>query len=140
MSRVTRIYTPLDARRLERLAEAKLLSGAEIRAYAVTDAYRSAMPPSDDEETLEYTVLQEAAAFAAASGWRVIGAADLESAQVAAHGGDEPARVDVESDVTLRRFASLHVLDPAGERDPDADFELSWYDITELADVRRLLG
>ncbi|TWP35115.1 DUF6912 family protein [Leekyejoonella antrihumi] len=136
MSRITRIYVPLSAASLKDLAESKSLSAKMIRAYSVTDALRSTEPSSEDEESLEYAVLQEAASFAAASGWRVVGAADLDDAHVTTLADDDDrARVAIDGDVPLRRFASLHVLDPTGDRDPDADFELSWYDITELEDV-----
>ncbi len=136
MSRFVRVYVPLDLGGLDALAGGAL-EGAS--AYAVTEAFRRVMPSPQDREELEYAALQDAAAMAAARGLRVVGAADVASESIQEAGDpDDPGRVFVDGPIGRRRFASLHVLDPAGERDPDADLELSWYDITELGQVRRL--
>ena len=139
MSSFVRIYVPMSADHLRSLTEDASLSSQGLQVFAVTEAFRAVMPASEDQEGLEYAVLQDAATYAAAQGRRVVGAADVAESQVTERGQpDDPAGVLVEGDIPRRRFASLHVLDEAGERDPDADLELSWYDITELDQVRDL--
>lgn len=138
MSGFVRVYLPLDDERMGDLAAGSLDGDAET-AYAITDAFRAVMPASEDQEGLEFAVLQDAAAAAAVRGLRVVGVADVRSEALQPAGdSDDPARVTVRGPIERRRFASLHVLDPAGERDPDSDLELSWYDITELDQVRGL--
>ncbi len=140
MSRIVRVYVPMDGPHLRHLATTSVLPMDDQVAYAVTDTFRSTMPSSEDQEGLEYAVLQDAATAAAARGWRVVAAADVDDASASdADGTDEPALTVVRGEIPRRHFASLHVLDPAGERDPDSDLELSWYDITELDEVVRLL-
>lgn len=140
MSRIVRVYVPMAGSHVDRLATTSALPAEDLAVYAVTDAFRKTMPSSEDQEGLEYAVLQDAATAAAARGWRVVAAADVdELAMSETDGVDDPALVAVRGEIPRKRFASLHVLDPAGDRDPDSDLELSWYDITELDEVGRLL-
>ncbi|WP_265447666.1 DUF6912 family protein [Flexivirga meconopsidis] len=134
-----RVYLPLDGPSLAHLDESKLLEGKGIHGYAVTRELRAAAP-NEDAEGLEYLAMQDAATIAAGHDLRVVAAVDLDPEQVGegAH-GEVDTEVSLLGDVPLRWVASLHVLDPPGERDVDADLELSWYDVTELRDVRRLL-
>ncbi|NNG40245.1 hypothetical protein HJ588_13310 [Flexivirga sp. ID2601S] len=134
-----RVYLPLDDASLAQLDESKVLDGKGIHGYAVTPELRES-EPNEDAEGLEYLAMQDAATAAAGRDLRVVAAVDLDPQQVGegAH-GDVDTEVSLLGDVRLRWVASLHVLDPAGERDVDSDLELSWYDVTELPDVRTLL-
>lgn len=128
----SRVYLPLDVEQMEQLSTSRSLTGSPIAGFAVTPELRSAHPGEDDEGW-EYLAMQDAATSAAGRGLRVVAAADLPDGSVGEGAtSDDPAEVTVIDEVPLRRIASLHVLDPAGKRDVDSDFELSWYDVTEL--------
>nr|WP_145225954.1 hypothetical protein [Rudaeicoccus suwonensis] len=117
---------------MEELSASRSLSALPVAGFAVTPELRSAHPGEDDEGW-EYLAMQDAATGAAGRGLRVVAAADLPDSSVGeGASSDDPAEVTIIDEVSLRRIASLHVLDPAGERDVDSDFELSWYDVTEL--------
>jgi hypothetical protein len=50
---------------------------------------------------------------------------------------DRPSRVEVSAPVELRRVVSFHVDEEPGATEPT---DLLWYDVTELAAVRDLVG
>lgn len=140
MSNLTRTYLPLDADELRALGDTGTLPARTRTAFAVTDRLRAALPTEDDEG-LEYLATQDAATDAAARGLRVIASVDMDDDEVTDLTEDHPASaVQVAGAPPKRRIASFHVMDPAGERDADADLELSWYDATELSLVREALG
>ena len=60
----TRIYLPLDAKGVRRLAADREVRPAPLRAFAVTDRVERALPDGDEEEW-EYAALTEAAEAAA---------------------------------------------------------------------------
>lgn len=140
-----RVYLPLNPSRLAALHEAGRIDGAVI-GYAPTPALAALLPGGADEEEQEYAATQEAATVAAALGDLVVAAIDIPAAEFdaaltdAAQPGDSPAAVRLSGPVLLRQVASLHRLDPPGERDPDADLGLSWYDVTELPQLAAELG
>lgn len=136
MSTVTRVYLALTPAHLTELADRGSL--AEAPATGVTPALRAAYP-QEDEEGLEFQAMQEAAA-ATAPGQRVlIGAADVTSA-VSPRGASTPSAVSVAGEVPLERVVSFHVGDPGVQPGPEHETELSWYDVTELDEVRTLFA
>ncbi len=141
--RVRRVYLPVSTSAMTAMERDRELGGDPAVGFAVTEALTASLPSAEDEEGQEYASLQEAAAYAADHGLRVIAAADLDIHQIEqtatldAGAPDVLARVEVLDGVPRRRIVSLHVLDPVDERDPAGDFELSWYDVTELAEVLR---
>ena len=146
MSPMNRVYLPLRHADLQTLASRSALPG-DRAAYAVTSALIRALPVTEDEEGREYAALQDAALAAAAAGDHVVAAVDVDAGLLGpaqtpgAADPDAPASlVRLTGDLPLRRVVSLHVLDPVGERDVDADLELSWWDVTELAEVVRVVA
>ncbi len=135
----TRIYVPLGASGLRRLAAERALS-APVHAHAVTDRVERAFPGADEEEW-EYAALCDAAEAAAVlrespSDRRVVAAADVDPAWVGpAKGEQTESSVEVAQDVPLQRVVSFHI-DEDGAAD---DEELLWYDATELDELLRLL-
>lgn len=139
----TRIYLPLrasDVADLTRLGEVNPTS-----AYAVTEAVRSDLPV--DEEEREYAVMGDAVAAAGVLrswdgtngvGKRVVAAADVDASAVLPEPG-RPGRarslVRLHGPVPLCRIVSLHV-----DEQPGGEDDLLWYDVTELAEVARLLS
>lgn len=139
-----RVYLPTSLDRLTALRDERRLDGPLI-AYAPTPALAAAVGGNPDEEELEYAATQEAATVAAALGDDVVAAVDIPSGELAEaikHSGppDSPAAVRLVGPVLLRQVVSLHRLDPPGQRDPDSDLELSWYDVTELVALLTELG
>ncbi len=138
-----RVYLPLTASQLQALRDTRRIGDEELVGFAVTALLTASLPASEDDEGQEYAALQEAALESASRGGRVVVAADVDDEQVQPpDAGDEgsPGRVLVREGLDLRRVVSLQVLDAAGERDPDSDLDLSWYDVTELADLLADLG
>ena len=139
---LTRVYLPLDGPAVRTLRSARRTGTPPVRAYAVTPALERAHPADRLEEELEYAALVEAADAArelVGSGKRVIAAADLDSALVAAPtggAGERASAVDLAEPVELRRIVSFHVDEEPG----GADEDLLWYDVTELDEVARLTG
>lgn len=135
----SRIYLPVDVDDLHALETDRELPARARTAFAVTDALR-ASAPAEDDEGLEYLATQDAATAAAARGLRVVAAVDSDDDDM--HelvGAESPSVIEVSGAIPRRHVASFHVLDPAGERDVDADLELSWYDATELALVLQII-
>lgn len=139
MSNLIRTYLPLDAEELRALDETGALPARTRHAFAVTDRLRAQLP-NEDDEGLEYLATQDAATDAAARDLRVVASVDVDDDEVTERAeSDAASAVRIEGAPPRRRIASFHVLDPAGERDVDADLELSWYDATELPLVREAL-
>ncbi|HET7399995.1 MAG TPA: hypothetical protein VFJ94_15880 [Intrasporangium sp.] len=165
---VVRVYVPVGRRSLAHLAEAGVLEAAPERpvaAYAVTPEL-SAGAPAADVEDLEYAAFCDAVRAAAAArdlpgDRRVVLAADADPGQLlpgaarpaggggVAGGADRQAtasRVSLVGPLRLERVASCHVDEephgsgPPGAEDGPLPLELLWYDVTELAEVRRLLS
>lgn len=142
ISAPTRCYLPLDAEAVTELVDHGRLNG-DLVAFVVTESVRRS-DPSGDEEAWEFAALQDAAAYCQQQNQPVVvAAADVgrDSIDASAPLG---SRVVVHGPVALPRVASVHVGDdllgdlPAVSTAPDV-IELSWYDATELADVRSLL-
>ena len=138
-----RVYLPLTVPQLQALQDARRIADEELVGFAVTALLIQSLPASEDDEGHEYAALQEAALESASRGGRFVVAADVNDDLVQSPpAGDEgsPGRVLVHEGLDLRRVVSLQVLDPAGERDPDSDLDLSWYDVTELGALLTDLG
>lgn len=138
-----RCYLPLTAERATELHEQGNLVG-DLVGFVVTDSVRRS-DPSGDEEAWEYAALQDAAAYCQEEGLPVLVAAADVGRDTIDDSAPLGSRVIVHGPISLPRIASLHVGDDlVGEVAPvsnDADvIELSWYDATELADVRSLLS
>ncbi len=138
---VTRIYIPLNASGLRGLSAQGSVQGVPFPAHAVTQALREGAPAEIQDEW-EYTALYDAAQTSAAmltagESRRIVAAADVSPDCVGpAEPGDSAieSAVSVSVPVPLRRIASFHVDDEAGDED-----DLMWYDVTELTVVLSLL-
>lgn len=135
---LTRIYIPLNAAGLRRLAADRAVTGAPFLAYAVTDAVRAAAPVAVQDEweysALSDAVLRSAELLSPGEKRRLVAAADVDpelvGPAVPGDSGDfiEDSAVLILDSVALKRIASFHVdADEASEDD-----ELLWYDVTEL--------
>lgn len=137
-----RCYLPLTAELARTLHETGSMPG-DLVAFVVTQSVR-ASDPTGDEESWEYAALQDAAVHCQQEGGPVlVAAADIARDSID-DSGPTGSRVVVRGGVSLPRIASLHVGDDVvGEvssvSDDESVIELSWYDATELADVRDLL-
>lgn len=137
----TRIYVPLLADAVRRLASARELGPAPVAAFGVTERIERADPTGVEEEW-EYAALTEAAEAAAllqgtTVAKRVIVAADVDPGTVTADGArDSLAAVTVSGAVPLRQVVSFHVDETAGDQGME---DLLWYDATEIDEVLRLL-
>jgi hypothetical protein len=136
----TRIYVPLTAAGVRRLASDREVAGTPLQAFAVTERLER-MLPSGDEEEWEYAALTEA--FEAASdrrgtdeSKRVVLAADVDPTWVTSRAGSQLSAVQVSQPVALSRVVSFHVDESVGDDSMD---DLLWYDVTELDEVLRLL-
>lgn len=138
-----RCYLPLSADGAAELHEQGSLAG-DLVAFVVTDSVRRSDPGGDDE-AWEYAALQDAAAYCRQEGLPVLVAAADVGRDTIEDTGRTGSRVMVHGPVGLPRVASLHLGDDlVGEvatvSSSAAVIELSWYDVTELADVRSLLS
>lgn len=136
-----RCYLPLTTDQAQELHEHGALSG-DLVAFLVTESVRSS-DPEGDEEVWEWAALQDAAGYCRDHDLSVlVAAADVAQDTIDAT-SPQGSRVIVHGPVTLPRIASLHLGDDVvGDGSPVADdevIELSWYDATELAEVRSLL-
>ena len=136
----TRIYVPLDAKGVRRLADDREVAGTPVKAFAVTERLER-MLPSGDEEEWEYAALTEA--FEAADerrgttpAKRVVLAADVDPTWVTSRAGSQLSAVQVSQPVPLSRVVSFHVDESV---DDDGMDDLLWYDVTELDELLRLL-
>lgn len=137
-----RCYLPLTAEQARQLQDEGSLSG-ELVAFIVTDSVRRS-DPNADEDAWEYAALQDAAAYCLTQTQPVLVAAGDLGQDLIDDTEPTGSQVVVRGTVTLPRIASLHVGDdPVADRAPMSEdenvIELSWYDATELADVRALL-
>ena len=134
----TRIYIPLNAAGVRRLASERQLGDSQVHAFAVTGRVERA-DPTGDEETWEYAALTEAVEAAGllrpGHGKRVVAAADVDPTWVQ-ESGDTAAAVLVQSAVPLSRVVSFHVDESADDEGMD---DLLWYDATELEELLSLL-
>lgn len=142
ISAQTRCYLPLDADAVTELVDHGRLSG-DLVAFVVTESVRRS-DPSGDEEAWEFAALQDAAAFCQEHEQPVLVAAADVSRDTIDASAALGSRVVVRGPVPLPRVASVHVGDDllgdvAVVSSADDVIELSWYDATELADVRSLL-
>jgi hypothetical protein len=148
---VVRVYVPIGRRELDELAEQGTISADQERprtAHAVTEALE-AQAPGLDVEDLEFAAFSEAVKDARSvrnrsTDRRLVAAADADPAWVSPGSGEPVSAVRLVVAVPLSRIASFHVdendgssRDGSSEGNPD---ELLWYDVTELEDVRSLLG
>lgn len=129
----TRVYLTLTPQILDDLARTRAVTG--LHATAVTPALREAYPQEDDEG-LEFEAMQEAAAASPVDQQVLVAAADLDT-NVTPALSSTPAAIEL-GEVGIDRVVSFHVGDPGETAGPDHVLELSWYDITELDEVRRL--
>lgn len=134
----TRIYVPLNAAGVRRLAAERQFGESQVHAFAVTGRVERA-DPTGDEETWEYAALTEAVLAAGVlrpgRGKRVVAAADVDPTWVR-ESGDTAAAVVVESAIPLARVVSFHIDESADDEGMD---DLLWYDATELEELLRLL-
>ena len=142
---LTRVYLALTPADLDALAAEGTLGSPPRRAHAVTPAVGTPGLTTDAEELehLAWVAATEeaegAAGDAGAAGVRrVVAAADVE-AEAVAHptAPDVPSRVEVTEPVHRRQVVSFHVDEEPGAT---GTADLLWYDVTELDDVRALLG
>lgn len=141
----TRVYLPLSTADLQALEAGDALAAGRT-AYAVTDHVRSSQPSVADEEELEAYVAGLAAVAGAAAGWgAVVAAADVAEADVDREATDDlggPAGVMLRQQVGQSDVVAFYVGDDVlGEMADDAaEITLSWYDVSELDEVLRLVG
>ena len=136
----TRIYLPLDAAGVRRLAAGREVAGTPVAAFAVTERLER-MLPSGDEEEWEYAALTEAFEVAderrdSSPAKRVVLAADVDPSWVTSRAGTQLCAVQLSQPLPLSRVVSFHVDESAGDEGMD---DLLWYDVTELDEVLRLL-
>ena len=137
-----RCYIPLTADHVRQLHEDASVA-EDLVAFVVTDSVRGS-DPNGDVEAWEFAALQDAAGYCQQEGQPVlVAAADLGQDTID-DSGPTGSRVLVRGPVALPRIASLHLGDDlvgatAQVSDDETVVELSWYDATELADVRALL-
>ncbi|HKJ12587.1 MAG TPA: hypothetical protein VJ976_09420 [Ornithinimicrobium sp.] len=146
MSGEIRVYLPLQPEHLAALQDGEELE-AGLRGFTVTDQIRR-VSVDDDVEEQEYMALQQAAFAARAAGQPVvIAAADVPASALAHIGrGVEGPVVELGVALQARRVASFH-LDDVALQGQDADstaasdeaIDLSWYDVSEVAQVLRHL-
>lgn len=139
----TRIYVPLGATSVRRLAQSRSLASEVIGAFAVTERLERSLPGADEEQW-EYAALCHAVEAAGAlreseTDKRVVAAADVDASAVSPRAGESGvavSAVEVAGPLPLERVVSFHL-----DEEPGADGvdDLLWYDVTELDDVVRLL-
>ena len=139
---LTRVYLALTAEDLAGLAQGRPLGPVPRPAHAVTAAVGRPGLATDEEELehLAWLAAGEEAVGRSAGGTvrRVVASADVDAATVVhPTSADTASRVELSAPVDLRRIVSFHVDEEPGATDPT---DLLWYDVTELADVRGLVG
>ena len=139
---LTRVYLALAPEHLAALARGGSVGPAPVAAHAVTPALGKPGLVTDEEE-LEHAAWLAAVDEAAEHSdggirRRVVAAADVDAATVAHRTTPvAPSQVELLAPVDLRRIVSFHVDEEPGATDPT---DLLWYDVTELAEVRALVG
>lgn len=127
-----RVFIPVGAEDLAVLAAHHRLPGP-VTAYAFTDALRAAWPEADQEEG-EYAALMTAARVSRVhpGARRRVVAADVP--EVAPGQGDDPACVQVLTDVVWKNVAAA-LVDLADGADEDDD--LAWFATQEIPQLVR---
>lgn len=137
-----RVYLPLTADAVRRLAAERRLEPAPVAAYAVTRRLERSFATTEREEELEYAAIVEAFEAAGlangpAPAKRVVAAADVDSDTVEPDADrDGLGAVRVSAAIPLSRVVSFHLDEDAGDDGMD---DVLWYDVTELDEVLRLL-
>ncbi len=152
MSPEIRMYFPLTPAQVVRLHTEKCLD-AGLVGFAVDDSIRND-DPDGDAELWEFHALQRAAAHARnAAGPIVIAAVDVDSSSGVPTAGQEFSAT-LNHPLTIADVACLHLGDDAVGVDavgvdaprqspvsiPGEHIDLSWFDISEMAQVVRLLS
>lgn len=140
-----RVYLPIAAEGLRELLQRGQLGPAPLNAFAAP-----AHTPANDLDEAEHQAWLAAAAAARASARgirRVIASADVDGALVSEASDQQPASsaragatavpcaVEVDAPVPLRRFVAFHIDEHVGSD----DYDLLWYDVTEIAGVLAIL-
>lgn len=134
---MTRAYAPLGAADLDALAAHGTF--APRRVVAVTRELE-ALAPDGDVEVHEHLATQLAAALATGDPVGVC-AFDVSAERVQTRASSEVVgEVDLTGGVSGADIACFLVADPGCSVSEDADLELSWYDASEVGEVRRLFG
>lgn len=132
-----RAYAPIGSAEIDALKSEGRFPAAHV--MAVTPGIE-ALAPDGDAELHEHLASQLAAA-AATSDPVVVCAFDVRPERISsAESGSTPGRVELVGDVVARDVACFLVADPGERVGEDADLELSWFDASEVDEVRRLLG
>ncbi|MGH3680625.1 MAG: DUF6912 family protein [Natronosporangium sp.] len=146
MSQTLRVFLPATFTALGQLRDRGELVVDE--AYAVTPALREQLGEQDEEE-LSYAALQLAAAASlrllatdpGAPRRRVVIAADVPADPLGAGAAGDGGRVRLSGPVPRSAVAAVHVDNPvaepevaavAGEDDGGVEYELEWFDASEL--------
>ena len=149
---VVRVYLPVGLAELDGLAESGVIVGGPASpraAFAVTDEL-ARRAPGADTEALEFAAFADAVEAAGGAGGgtrRVVAALDADPAWLAPYDGGPESRVSLTQAVPVSRVASFHIDEADGspgeaEADPadSGAADMLWYDVTELDEVRSLLG
>ncbi|MBR7743884.1 hypothetical protein KC207_11340 [Phycicoccus sp. BSK3Z-2] len=137
---LTRVYLALAPAAVHDLASAGEVGPAPLRAHGVTPALGTPGLVTDEEELehLAWVAATEEASQVAGGSRRVVASADVDaSAVIAPDTSDVPSRVEVTVPVPRTRVVSFHVDETPGD---SGTADLLWFDVTELADVRALVG
>ena len=135
----TRIYLPLDAEGVRRLASSREVSSPPLAAFAVTERLERSQPAGDEEEW-EYAALMAAADDSAGllgaddPPRRVVLAVDVDSVWER----DDSTLVEVGSAFPFSLVRAVHAdtEDLRGAAyDPDEQVDLGWYALQELPDL-----
>lgn len=125
-----RVFVPASLAGLTELARTGTLPAGT--GYTATARLAAALPDLDEEE-LDYQAMCDAveAAGRPRGGRRIVVACDVPALALTDADDDSGTLVTMPAGIEHTRLAALFVDDPgAGD-----DEELSWYDVTELADV-----
>ena len=128
-----RLYVPLSAADVDQLSAAGDVTPPA--AFAVTAQLADLLPDADTEEH-EHLATQLAAA-ACGEARIIVGVFDSATAVTP---GETTGLVRPDAALPVRELVCLLVGDEGAQVTEDADVELSWYDRTELALVRDLVG
>jgi hypothetical protein len=127
---VVRVYVPAGPAEVRALREAGQLASDTTAFGAVAGA------TEEQEHAAWVAAADEAGDLVSAAGARrVVISADVDVALLDPAPTTVPARTTITAPLPLRRVVSFHVDEEVGTGVAD----LLWYDVTELADVARLL-
>ena len=127
---VVRVYVPAGPAEVRALREAGKLASDTTAFGAVAGA-------TEEQEHAAWVAAADEAGdlISAAGARRVVISADVDVALLDPAPTTVPARTTITAPLPLRRVVSFHVDEEVGTGVAD----LLWYDVTELADVARLL-